>query len=654
MADTLTGTPADDTFSISPVGAPVIALDDDFGTDTIRYAYGPQSPAPYAITLSPAYTSANARLSLHNDGVNGSVWTLSFEGQDDQIVFAGVVNTSGPQSLAYIDLPGEITRSPIPDSLTFGDGVVWTRADFIAQTLTAEQTGLVIGGTSGDATLVSRNDGVHVFVGASGNDTYVAGTRSDAFVDQSGDDSYVFGQGWGSDLSAHVQASYTQTSYGPGESFQAVAGPGAILIDDRAGSDVIRFTDDTSASSLVLSENLGDLVIAQRNGQGTIRVHGAYTDNGQLKVGVIERIEFADGSALGAADLLAVTNRAVVGTDAADSLVGSSGNDTLTGLAGDDTLVGSWGQDRYVGGAGNDVLIDNGYYMRDPVIYGYGSFVTGGADTYVFEQGFGQDRIEEVPGMIPSSGGDVVEFGVGIRAQDLIVRQMAADPSRLLVTSTVSSDTLEVGGGQIELVRFADGTQWSGFTVTQGLTLTGTSGRDLLVGDRLDDTLTGLGGNDQLQGAAGDDLLDGGAGADTLTGGLGADRVIGGKGGDTYRFARGDGQDVIVDQDSSWFTTDVLQVQDARSDQLWLTRTGDDLNIAIIGTDDAVTVEGWYASSANRIEKITASDKQTLTASKVNALVTAMAKFEVPADGVTTLPPSTQAALSKVLASSWN
>lgn len=654
MADTLTGTSADDTFSIAPVGAPVIALGDDFGTDTIRYAYGPQSPAPYAITLSPAYTSANARLSLHNDGVNGSVWTLSFEGQDDQIVFAGVINTSGPQSLAYIDLPGEVTRSPIPDSLTFGDGVVWTRADFVAQTLTAEQTGLVIGGAPGDATLVSRDDGVHVFVGASGNDTYVAGTRSDAFVDQSGDDSYVFGEGWGSDLSAHVQASYTQTSYGPGESFQAVAGPGAILIDDRAGSDVIRFTDNTSASTIALSESLGDLIIAQRNGQGTIRVRGAYTDNGQLKDGVIERIEFADGSALVAADLLAVTNRAVVGTLGDDSLVGSSGNDTLTGLSGNDTLVGSWGNDRYVGGTGNDVFIDNSYQQRDPVIYGSGSFVSGGADTYVFEQGFGQDRIEEVPGMIPSSGGDVVEFGAGIRAQDLIVREVEGNPMRLRISSTVSTDTLEVGVGQIELVRFADGTQWSGFTVTQGLTLTGTSGRDLLLGGQLGDTLTGLGGNDQLFGGSGNDILEGGAGADTLRGDWGDDRLIGGKGGDTYRFNRGDGQDVIVDQDATWFTTDVLQFQDVRSDQLWLTRSGNDLNIAVIGTDDAVTVEGWYASTANRIEKISASDNQTLTASKVNALVTAMAKFEAPADGVTTLPPSTQAALSKVLASSWN
>jgi hypothetical protein len=74
----------------------------------------------------------------------------------------------------------------------------------------------------------------------------------------------------------------------------------------------------------------------------------------------------------------------------------------------------------------------------------------------------------------------------------------------------------------------------------------------------------------------------------------------------------------------------------------------------VIGTTDKVTIEGWYASSNNRVEKITAADDaKSLSASKVNALVTAMAGFTPPAQGQTTLPADVQASLTKVLASSW-
>jgi hypothetical protein len=117
---------------------------------------------------------------------------------------------------------------------------------------------------------------------------------------------------------------------------------------------------------------------------------------------------------------------------------------------------------------------------------------------------------------------------------------------------------------------------------------------------------------------------------------------------------RGDGKDTIVDTDSTWFNADLLKVGSAKSNQLWLTKSGNNLDIGIIGTQDHVVIQDWYKGSANQVEKITAlGDNKSLSASKVNALVTAMAKFAAPADGVTTLPASTQTALTKILASSW-
>lgn len=45
------------------------------------------------------------------------------------------------------------------------------------------------------------------------------------------------------------------------------------------------------------------------------------------------------------------------------------------------------------------------------------------------------------------------------------------------------------------------------------------------------------------------DLIIGGSSPDTLIGGKGADILLGGLGLDTYKFDKGDGQDVITDTD---------------------------------------------------------------------------------------------------------
>lgn len=55
---------------------------------------------------------------------------------------------------------------------------------------------------------------------------------------------------------------------------------------------------------------------------------------------------------------------------------------------------------------------------------------------------------------------------------------------------------------------------------------------DKLIGDKLANTIDGLGGNDVIEGKQGDDTLIGGTGGDTLRGGVGQDRLLGGGGND--------------------------------------------------------------------------------------------------------------------------
>ena len=65
-----------------------------------------------------------------------------------------------------------------------------------------------------------------------------------------------------------------------------------------------------------------------------------------------------------------------------------------------------------------------------------------------------------------------------------------------------------------------------------GVSRTGTSGPDALMGTAFADVLRGLGGNDRLNGRGGADKLYGGRGNDTLTGGVGLDLLDAGPGND--------------------------------------------------------------------------------------------------------------------------
>ncbi len=75
---------------------------------------------------------------------------------------------------------------------------------------------------------------------------------------------------------------------------------------------------------------------------------------------------------------------------------------------------------------------------------------------------------------------------------------------------------------------------------SNGMTLVGNNGANILTGTTQADTLIGNGGNDTLIGGLGNDTLDGGLGNDTLTGGAGEDDLQGGDGNDVFLFALGD------------------------------------------------------------------------------------------------------------------
>ncbi|MEI7934832.1 MAG: Ig-like domain-containing protein, partial [Chlorobiaceae bacterium] len=142
------------------------------------------------------------------------------------------------------------------------------------------------------------------------------------------------------------------------------------------------------------------------------------------------------------------------------------------------------------------------------------------------------------------------------------------------------------------------------FTTLSGNALSGGGGDDTLVGGTGNDTLSGQSGNDLLIGGAGDDTLIGDngywwveTGDDTLEGGAGNDYMSGGSGSDTYRFSRGDGQDVINnwEYDAVAGTVDTLEFgADINAADISVIRTGDDLLLTLNGTDDSVKVQNYF------------------------------------------------------------
>lgn len=84
-----------------------------------------------------------------------------------------------------------------------------------------------------------------------------------------------------------------------------------------------------------------------------------------------------------------------------------------------------------------------------------------------------------------------------------------------------------------------------------GVTLTGTSGPNVLTGTACADSISGMAGNDSLFGLAENDTIDGGAGDDNIGAGEGEDLVYAGEGADSV--GGGEGDDVLYGQGGNDF-----------------------------------------------------------------------------------------------------
>jgi Ca2+-binding RTX toxin-like protein len=368
------------------------------------------------------------------------------------------------------------------ERLVFANGESWDLAARFVQTVGTNADDSLYGNTEergsradnmlgllGDD-LLRGYDGADVLDGGGGNDELEGGLGAD-----------VYRVGQGDDL--------IRESGAAGDSADAILLPAGI------------------ASASVTMWRLGDGDLLLRWAGGSVRI-----DNGLDALSAVEELRFASGEVWQLASRSLIT----IGSGESERIDGNlqelgSRDDHIQGMAGDDELNGFGGADRLDGGEGDDEL--------------YGG---AGGDTYVV--GYGWDYVSDSGATGDSA--DVVRIGRSdVTAAGLAFAQLSDGNVRISWSGGLEGVILfrgRTGNNAIEFVELANGTRlqlsaqtFQAVTIPAGVTLTGDSAPNSLLGGDGDDRLTGNDGNDILESGLGNDLLSGGRGADIYRVGFG-------------------------------------------------------------------------------------------------------------------------------------
>ena len=447
-------------------------------------------------------------------------------------------------------------------------------------------------GTTGAITLAGAGSG-KLLLGGSGNDLLTAGNN--AVLDGGGgDDTLILG------------GTFVTLRFARGDGNDAVIGAARgtnFHFDDTIDLETAVLsrvaTDDPRATSprdLVLSYgDTGDSILIPDSPHIT-GYRYSFDPSGFL-----EHARLLERSGLALNWLGSDEDETVSGTKFADHLAGLGGQDSLTGLAGDDLLEGGDQGDTLDGGAGNDVL--TGGTGSDRLAGGDGE------DRYVFGPGDGVDLVED------KIGADTIEIGgnlddvtaelvngtdgniylaVDYRAGDTVLVRQNFDTGTAGGTMNfhfASGETLS--SSELSSLKFPAPLNFQG--ANQAVRITGSRFDDTLIGGSLDDRLEGADGNDQIAGDAGNDFLAGGPGDDLLAGNAGDDTLDGGVGADTYRFHRGMGHDLILEQ-AGGLNTLRLSPDLNVGENLTELRVADDLHLLIRNSREGLVIPGYFVA----------------------------------------------------------
>jgi subtilisin-like proprotein convertase family protein len=92
---------------------------------------------------------------------------------------------------------------------------------------------------------------------------------------------------------------------------------------------------------------------------------------------------------------------------------------------------------------------------------------------------------------------------------------------------------------------------------------------------------------------------------------------------------------------------------DIAPERLWFRHSGQDLQVAVTNSAEAVTLKDWYAPTKDRPNTIIAGEGKRLLSANVESLVQAMAAFAPSEAGIVSVTGEQQATLQPLLAANW-
>jgi Ca2+-binding RTX toxin-like protein len=635
-ADTMYGEAGNDAYVVESTGDVVVESVGN-GTDTVESAITYTLPAEVEnLTLTGTAAINGTGNGLDNILTGNSATNVLTGGAGNDTYVVGAGDT-------VVEIAGQGTDT-VQSSITYTLGanvenLVLTGSAAINGTGNTLNNSL-----TGNAAANSLNGGTGAdsMAGGAGNDTYVVENAGDVVTENANE---------GTDT---VQSSITYTLPAYVENLTLT---GAVAINATGNALANTLTGNSAAN--ILTGGLGndtyvigagDTVVENANeGTDTVQSSITYTLGAN-----VENLVLTGTSAING-----------MGNTLNNSLTGNSAANTLNGGAGADTMAGGAGNDIYAVDSVGDVVTELASQGTDTVqasitytlpanvenltltgtaaISGTGNalanvltgntaanVLTGGTgnDTYVVDNAGdvvvenlneGTDTVQSsITYTLPGNVENLTLTGVAaINATgNALANTLTGNSAANVLTGGAGNDTYVVGAGDTVVENPGGGTDTIQSAVTytldanvENLTLTGTA------------AINGTGNdlNNSLTGNTAANVLNGGAGNDTLTGGTG---------NDSYVLNPGWGQDTIVENDATVGNTDTaLFGAPVRTLDLVLSRTGNNLALALHGTTDKVTEQSWYLGTTYQTEVIQAGDGSRLLSTQVDLLIQAMASY---------------------------
>ena len=296
---------------------------------------------------------------------------------------------------------------------------------------------------------------------------------------------------------------------------------------------------------------------------------------------------------------------------------GTSGGDTINASAGDTVTIGGNGQF----GNGDNVTMSNGTVALQNSaradVYGGGNTIATGTNDLLGVQNGNNNTITAGTGTtvyLNSGTGHVVNATAGsvdVEAATGVTMSIVGGNNTV---NAAIGDTISVSGngqyGSGDYISVSSGTvnmAANSHADIYGASNTITAGANTLIG------IQNGNGNVATVGANSEIYVN-----DT------SNTTINGGGTEIYHFASAFGLDVINNGSGSTANGKISFDGTETNQKLWFIKSGNDLLIDLLGTNDQVKVAGWYVSAGKQVASITAGGKilDTQVAQLVNAMAT--------------------------------